>query len=190
MFVPSSKLCLNYDRFLAMWTPRNLKLLIRFTTALSIWMGACSALRFLYATISSFVFLTLRKRLSSWRHTDLFPIGGLIVVGEQAYHRHVVSKLNGVGVVRGHTVVGEQGVQEGTKPTPLWGPWFEDALLAWALTTWGRYERYEGLKDRRKYVMMTVLLAHSSLAYKCLRHGLLGDTHTERKQGVNSLMPR
>ena len=35
----------------------------------------------------------------------------------------VVSKLNdGVGVVFGHAAVGEQGVQEGTKYTPLRGP--------------------------------------------------------------------
>jgi hypothetical protein len=27
-----------------------------------------------------------------------------------------------LGVVHGHTVVGEQGVQEGTKHTPMWGP--------------------------------------------------------------------
>jgi hypothetical protein len=34
----------------------------------------------------------------------------------------VVSKCNdGVGVVLGHAIVGEQGVQEGTKYTPLRG---------------------------------------------------------------------
>lgn len=45
----------------------------------------------------------------TWHHT-------LIVVGVQDYHHRVVSKLNdGVGVVCGHTVVGEWGVQEGTK---------------------------------------------------------------------------
>ena len=39
----------------------------------------------------------------------------------------VVSKLNdGVGVVLGHAVMGEQGVQEGTKHTPLRGPSVED----------------------------------------------------------------
>ena len=44
-------------------------------------------------------------------------------VVDQAYHRRVVSKLDdGVGIVHGHAVVGEQGVQEGTKHTPLWGP--------------------------------------------------------------------
>ena len=53
--------------------------------------------------------------------SDLLPIGCLIVVGDQAYHCCVVSKLNdGVGVV------GEQGVQEETKYTPLRGPSVED----------------------------------------------------------------
>ena len=51
--------------------------------------------------------------------SDLHPIGGLIVVSDQAYHCCVVSKCNGVGVVVGHAVAGEQGVQEGTKYTPL-----------------------------------------------------------------------
>ena len=42
--------------------------------------------------------------------TDLLPIG-CHIVSDQAYHRCVVSKLNdSVGVVRGHTVMGEQGV--------------------------------------------------------------------------------
>ena len=55
--------------------------------------------------------------------TDLLPIGCLIVAGDQAYHHRVVSKTeDGVGVMRGHSVMGEQGVQEGTKDTPLWGP--------------------------------------------------------------------
>ena len=41
-------------------------------------------------------------------------------VGDQAYYRCAVGKLNdGVGVVLGHAVVGEQGVQEGIKHTPL-----------------------------------------------------------------------
>jgi hypothetical protein len=42
--------------------------------------------------------------------SDLLPIGCLIVVGNQAYHCCVVSKLNGVGVVFGHAVMGDQGV--------------------------------------------------------------------------------
>ena len=37
---------------------------------------------------------------------DPLPVGCLIAVCDQVYHRCVVSKLNdGVGVVRGHTVV-------------------------------------------------------------------------------------
>ena len=46
--------------------------------------------------------------------SDILP---LIVVGDQAYHRCVSKLDNGVGVVRYHTVVGEEGVQEGTKHT-------------------------------------------------------------------------
>ena len=39
----------------------------------------------------------------------------------------MVSKLNdGVGVVFGHAVVGKQGIQEGTKYTPLRGPSVKD----------------------------------------------------------------
>ena len=49
------------------------------------------------------------------------------MVGDQAYHCCVVSKLNdGVGVVFGHAVVGEQGVQEGSKYTPLRDPSVEN----------------------------------------------------------------
>jgi hypothetical protein len=45
------------------------------------------------------------------------------------YHCCVVIKLNeGVGVVFGHAVVSELGVQEGTKYTPLRGPSVEDQL--------------------------------------------------------------
>ena len=40
---------------------------------------------------------------------DHCPPCRLILTGDQAYHRHVVRKLDdGVGVVLGHTVVGEQ----------------------------------------------------------------------------------
>ena len=56
----------------------------------------------------------------------LLPIDCLIVVGDPALHCCVISKLNdGVGVVRGPTVGGEQGVQEGTKQAPLRGPHVE-----------------------------------------------------------------
>ena len=59
--------------------------------------------------------------------SDLLPIGWLIVVGDQAYHCFVVSKLNdGVGVMLGHAVVSEQGVQEGTKQAPLGATLQED----------------------------------------------------------------
>ena len=55
------------------------------------------------------------------------PIGCLIVVSDQAYHICIVSKLNDdVGVKRGHAVMGEQGVQEGTTHAPLRGPRVED----------------------------------------------------------------
>ena len=56
--------------------------------------------------------------------TDLLP--PLIVVGDQALHRCVVSKDNDcVGDVYGHTVVGEQGVQEVTMHAPLREPHVE-----------------------------------------------------------------
>ena len=45
---------------------------------------------------------------------DLLP---LMVAGDQAYHRRVITKLDG-----GVGVVGEQRVQEGSKHTPPWGP--------------------------------------------------------------------
>ena len=61
-----------------------------------------------------------------WQFSDLLPIGCLIVVGDQAYHCCVVSKLNCVGVVFGHTVVGEKGIQEETKYTPLRDPRVEN----------------------------------------------------------------
>ena len=84
-------------------------------------MGACSARRFpvvhdwLLAHIEGdVVVLAPLCQLS-----DLLPIGCLIIVGDQAYHCGVVSKLNdGVGVVFGHAVTGKQGVQEGTSTHP------------------------------------------------------------------------
>ena len=58
--------------------------------------------------------------------TDLLPIGCFIVVGDQANHRCVISKLNdGVGVVHGNAVICEQGEQEGTKHAPLKDPCVE-----------------------------------------------------------------
>ena len=59
--------------------------------------------------------------------SGLLPTGCLIVVGDQAYHRFVVSELSGgVGVGLGHAVVGEQGVQEVAKHTLLRSPHVED----------------------------------------------------------------
>ena len=59
--------------------------------------------------------------------SDLLPIGCLVVVGDQAYHCWVICKLNdGVGLVLGHAVKGEQGVQGGTVHTPPRGPRVED----------------------------------------------------------------
>ncbi len=52
--------------------------------------------------------------------THLLSVGCLIVVGDQAYHRCVISKFDDdVGAVCGCTVVCVQGVQE----------WAEDAAL-------------------------------------------------------------
>ena len=50
------------------------------------------------------------------------------IINNQENHRCVVSKLDdGVGVVRGQTVVGKWGVQAGAKPTPLRDPRGEGA---------------------------------------------------------------
>ena len=54
--------------------------------------------------------------------TDLLNIVCLIIICDQAYHRRVVSKpIDGVGVVRGHAVMGEQVLQEGTEHAYLRG---------------------------------------------------------------------
>jgi hypothetical protein len=51
--------------------------------------------------------------------SNLLPIGCLIVVGDQPYHFCVISKLNdGVGVVLGHAVMSEQGIQGGLSMHP------------------------------------------------------------------------
>lgn len=61
------------------------------------------------------------------QRTNLLPVDCLVVVGNQAYHCHVISKLyDRVGVMRGHAVMGEQGVQEGAEHTPLGDPCVED----------------------------------------------------------------
>jgi hypothetical protein len=92
--------------------------------------------------ISSFVLLMLRERLLSWYHTDRvtdLPIG--CHISDQDNH-HVVIKLNdAVGVVCDHAVLGEQGVQEGTKHTLLRGPMLRVSMgyeLLPTLTTWGQ----------------------------------------------------
>ena len=74
--------------------------------------------------------------------SDLPLIGCLIVVSDQAYHCCVICKLSDrVGVVPGHAVMGEQGVQEGTEHAPPRPPVLRlslaDVLLP-TLTTWGR----------------------------------------------------
>ena len=59
--------------------------------------------------------------------SDLLPMGCLVSVSNQANHCCVICKHNdGVGVMPGPAVVGEQGGQEGTEPAPLRGSSFED----------------------------------------------------------------
>ena len=85
-------------------------------------MGACSALfsvvhnhlLFLDHVEGEVVVLAPHGHVS-----DLLPIGGFIVVGDQAYHCCVIGKLDGIGVVPGHAVMSEQGVQEGTEHAPM-----------------------------------------------------------------------
>jgi hypothetical protein len=105
--------------------------------------------------ISSFVLLTLMERLLSWHYTARsLTIGCLIVVSDQSNHRHDVSKLDdGVGVVRGHAVLGEQGGQEGTKHAPLRGLVLRVSvayLLLPTLTTWGRSVRKSRIQLQRE----------------------------------------
>jgi hypothetical protein len=60
----------------------------------------------------------------------------LVVVGDQAYHCCVIGKLDdGVGVVPGHAVMCEQGVQEGSEGVSRVGSrvWTTTAIL----TVWG-----------------------------------------------------
>ena len=49
--------------------------------------------------------------------SERLPIGCLIVAGDQAYHCCVIGKLDD-GVVPGHAVMSELGVQEGTEHAP------------------------------------------------------------------------
>ena len=112
-----------------MWTPRNLTLNLLHYSTVNVNGGLFgppfpivhNQLLCLDHIKGEIVVLAPHYQIS-----DL-PIGCLIVVGDQAYHCCVASKLNdGVGVVLGHAVVGEQGVQEGTEHAPLRGPSVED----------------------------------------------------------------
>ena len=60
--------------------------------------------------------------LASHGQVSDLPIGCLIVIGDQADHYCVIGNRDVVGVVPGHTVMSEQGVQEGTEHAPLKGP--------------------------------------------------------------------
>ena len=121
--------CFHHDSLLVMWTPRN----------------PLNPLHYSPVDVNGGLFgppfPVLHDQLICLVHTegevvvlaphcqfsDLIPIVRLTVVCDQAYHCCVVSKLNdGVGVVFGHAVVGEQGVQEWTKYTPLRGPSVKD----------------------------------------------------------------
>ena len=122
--------CLDHDSLLVMWTPRGLKLSTRSTYGPVDVNGGVFGPSFpvvhnqllcLAHVKGEVVVLAPHCQVS-----DLLPTGCLIAVGDQAYCC-VVSKLNdGVGVVLGHAVVGEQGVQEGTKHAPLRGPCVDD----------------------------------------------------------------
>ena len=66
----------------------------------------------------------------------------------------------------GHAVVGEQGVQEGAEPAPLWGPVLmvsEVEMLFPTFTTWGQPIRKSrtqlhraGLRPRASSLMMSL----------------------------------
>ena len=57
----------------------------------------------------------------------LLPVGCLVIVGNQAYYCSVVCNLyDWVRGVRGHSVMGEQGVQERAEHAPLWSRCVED----------------------------------------------------------------
>ena len=59
--------------------------------------------------------------------SHLLPVGCLVIVSNQAYYCCIVCKLDdSVGGIRGHTVMGEQGVEKGAEHAPLRGPCVED----------------------------------------------------------------
>ena len=58
---------------------------------------------------------------------DLFSVGRLIVVTDEANHRCIICKLyNGVGTMNRNAVVGEEGVEERTQHTALWHAGVQD----------------------------------------------------------------
>ena len=107
--------CVYHDNDLVMWTQRNLKLSTLFTTG-SLVPIVHDQLFYLADVEGEVVILA-----PHWQVTDL-AIGCLVVIGDQAYHRRVISKLNdGLEVMHGKSVMDKQGVQEGTEHAPL-GP--------------------------------------------------------------------
>ena len=83
-------------------------------------LGACSVRLFDHLLCLAYIEGEVVVLAPHCQFSDFLPIGFLIVVGDQAYHFCVVSKLNeGLRVVFGHAVMDEKGVQEGTKYTPL-----------------------------------------------------------------------
>jgi hypothetical protein len=62
-------------------------------------------------------------------------VGCLITIGDQAYHCRVISKLDGVGVVRGQTEMGKQGVQKGVKHNPWGSPVLRVSVMKVSLPT-------------------------------------------------------
>ena len=130
--------CLDHVSLLVMWKPRNLKLS---TCTNGGVLGppfpvVHNHLRCLNQVEDEVVVLAPHGKVS-----DLLPIDCLFVVGEQAYHCWVIGKLNdGVGVMLGCAVMGEQGVQEGPEYPPLRGPVVRTSVayvLLPTLSTWG-----------------------------------------------------
>ena len=156
--------CLNNDRPLVMWKQRNLKLSSRSTIGVDVNGGVLGPLfpvvndqqLCLTDVEGDIVALAPHCQVS-----DLLPIGCLIVSGDQAYHRLVNGKLNdGVGVVLGLAVMGEQGVQQGTKHKPLRGPVLRISVayvLLPTLTTWGRLVRKSMIQMQREVFSPRVL---------------------------------
>ena len=58
---------------------------------------------------------------------DLFSVGRLIIVADEANHRCVVCELdNGIRTMYRRAVVGEEGVEERTQQTALWDAGVQD----------------------------------------------------------------